>query len=53
MFKKAAAFMLDHSDVFKTLETNEVAGVDGLSGVGKLRNAAKGLIAFDGAVARK
>lgn len=48
--EKAAAFMLDHSDVFKALETNDVAGVDGLSGVGNLRNAAQGLIAFDAAV---
>lgn len=51
--QNAAAFMLDHSDVFKALETNDVAGVDGISGVGNLRNAAQGLIGFDAAVAKK
>ncbi|AIO69766.1 hypothetical protein DM82_4958 [Burkholderia oklahomensis] len=39
---KAAKFMLDHPDVYQKLETHDVAGADGISGVGNFQWAAEG-----------
>ncbi|RFS73126.1 hypothetical protein D0T98_17775 [Burkholderia pseudomallei] len=46
---KAAKFMLDHPDIFRKLETHDVAGADGISGVGNFQWAAQGGLDSDSA----
>ncbi|NRD81949.1 hypothetical protein FG484_04190 [Burkholderia pseudomallei] len=46
---KAAKFMLDHPDTFRKLETHDVAGADGISGVGNFQWAAQGGLDSDSA----
>ena len=45
--RDAAAFMLKNPDMYRTIETNDVAGVDGISGLGNFENMAMGKIKFD------
>jgi hypothetical protein len=58
----AAAFMLKNPDMYRKIETNDVSGVDGISGLGNFENMAMGKIGLDqssssvpvgGALARK
>ncbi|MCU9952136.1 MULTISPECIES: hypothetical protein [Burkholderia] len=39
---KAAKFMLDHPDTYQKIETHDVAGADGISGIGNFQWAAQG-----------
>ncbi len=41
---EAARFMLQHPDTYRAIETHDVAGADGISGVGNLQAAARGEI---------
>ena len=45
--QQAAKFMLQHPAIFKKIETADVKGADGISGVGNLNKAAQGLINLD------
>ena len=45
--KKAASFMLKNPQVYRAIETNDVAGVDGISGLSNFENMAMGNIAMD------
>lgn len=45
--RDAAAFMLKNPDMYRTIETNDVAGVDGISGLGNFENMAMGKIKLD------
>ncbi|MBN3857565.1 hypothetical protein G3N59_29680 [Paraburkholderia sp. Ac-20340] len=47
--QQAAKFMLQNPDTFKQIETNDVAGADGKSGIQNFQNAAQGNIALDDA----
>ena len=38
----AARFMLQHPDIYRAIETHDVAGADGISGLGNLLAAARG-----------
>ncbi len=45
--QQAAKFMLQHPEIYKKIETADVKGADGISGVGNMNKAAQGLINFD------
>jgi hypothetical protein len=45
--QKAAAFMAKNPDVYKAIETNDVAGADGISARNNFDKAAQGLVAFN------
>ncbi|WP_425258762.1 hypothetical protein ACPOLB_24960 [Rubrivivax sp. RP6-9] len=45
--QQAAKFMLQHPAIFKKIETADVKGADGISGVGNLNKAAQGLLNLD------
>ncbi|MDH6146190.1 MULTISPECIES: hypothetical protein [Paraburkholderia] len=42
--QQAAQYMLANPSVFNKIETNDVAGADGKSGIGNFQNAAQGLV---------
>jgi hypothetical protein len=43
----AAAFMLKNPDMYRKIETSDISGVDGISGLGNFENMAMGKIGMD------
>ena len=40
---------MEHADVYKTIESNDVSGADGISGLNNFDNMAQGLMVVKGA----